>query len=46
MAKRLANVHPSSILRAPDDESRREELRAFVADLTKIAKKVGPVRPE
>src|SRR5215207_7361188 len=31
-----ATVHPSSILRAPDDESRREEMRAFVADLRKV----------
>jgi len=32
-----ATVHPSSILRAPDDESRRQELREFVADLKKVA---------
>jgi DNA polymerase len=41
-----ATVHPSSILRAPDDESRREEMRAFVADLRKVAKKLTPARPE
>ena len=41
-----ATVHPSSILRAPDDDSRREEMRAFVADLRKIAKNLSPVRPE
>jgi DNA polymerase len=35
-----ASVHPSSILRAPDDESRREEMRRFVADLKKIAAKL------
>ena len=29
----LATVHPSSILRAPDDESRHREYDAFVADL-------------
>lgn len=29
-----ATVHPSSILRAPDDETRRTELRAFVKDLS------------
>jgi DNA polymerase len=34
----LATVHPSSILRAPDDETRRRELRAFVDDLTVVAK--------
>ena len=31
-----ATVHPSSILRAPDDETRRREMRLFVADLKKI----------
>jgi|SRR5579871_2674648 len=30
-------VHPSSILRAPDDKSRHEAYRAFVADLKRIA---------
>jgi uracil-DNA glycosylase family protein len=29
----FATVHPSSILRAPDDESRRRERRLFVDDL-------------
>ena len=29
----LATVHPSSILRAPDDESRRRERALFVSDL-------------
>jgi uracil-DNA glycosylase len=33
----LATVHPSSILRAPDDDSRHEEMRKFVADLKKVA---------
>ena len=32
-----ATVHPSSILRAPDDEARRAEMRAFVADLKRVA---------
>jgi len=32
-ARVLATVHPSSILRAPDDEARREELRRFTDDL-------------
>ncbi|MGH2591359.1 MAG: UdgX family uracil-DNA binding protein [Actinomycetota bacterium] len=31
-----ATVHPSSILRAPDDASRQEELRAFVHDLATV----------
>jgi len=36
-----ATVHPSSILRAPDDESRRREMREFVADLEKVAKRLA-----
>ncbi len=32
-----ATVHPSSILRAPSDEARREKLPPFVAQLKKIA---------
>jgi DNA polymerase len=31
-----ATVHPSSILRAPDDKSRRLQMRAFVSDLKKV----------
>jgi DNA polymerase len=34
----MATVHPSSILRAPDDETRRTEMRRFVDDLKKVAK--------
>jgi len=33
----LATIHPSSILRAPDDDSRHEEMHKFVADLKKVA---------
>jgi uracil-DNA glycosylase family protein len=33
----MATVHPSSILRAPDDETRAIETRAFVADLKRVA---------
>jgi uracil-DNA glycosylase len=33
----MATVHPSSILRTPDD-AREEAMRAFVADLRKVAK--------
>jgi uracil-DNA glycosylase len=32
----MATVHPSSILRAPDDETRRLEYRRFVDDLKKL----------
>ena len=35
-----ATVHPSSILRAPDDDARREEMRRFVEDLKKIARAI------
>ena len=37
----LATVHPSSILRAPDDETRREELKRFTADLRKVGRAVA-----
>jgi uracil-DNA glycosylase family protein len=33
----LATVHPSSLLRAPDEETRERETRRFVEDLRKIA---------
>jgi uracil-DNA glycosylase len=34
----MATVHPSSILRAPDEESRHNEERKFIADLKRITK--------
>jgi len=37
-----ATVHPSSILRAPDDKARHEEMRRFVEDLKKIARRLPP----
>jgi uracil-DNA glycosylase len=33
----LATVHPSSILRAPNDDARHEQMAQFVADLKKVA---------
>jgi uracil-DNA glycosylase family protein len=33
----IATVHPSSILRAPDAESRRRQMREFVDDLKQVA---------
>jgi DNA polymerase len=36
----MATVHPSSILRAPDEEARRRERKRFVADLRKLARKL------
>jgi len=36
----MATVHPSSILRAPDDETRHLEYRRFVDDLKKLARVV------
>jgi DNA polymerase len=32
-----ATVHPSAILRAPDEEARREERRLFTEDLRTVA---------
>lgn len=40
-ARVVATVHPSSILRAPDEESRRAEMRAFVRDLRGVAKLIA-----
>jgi uracil-DNA glycosylase len=34
----MATVHPSSLLRAPDEESRRRETQLFVEDLRKVAR--------
>jgi uracil-DNA glycosylase len=34
----VATVHPSAILRAPDDESRHAEMEAFIADLAIVAR--------
>jgi len=33
----IATVHPSSILRAPDDDARHQQMRAFVNDLKTVA---------
>ncbi|SRR5581483_3400902 len=41
----MATVHPSSILRAPDDETRERETAAFIEDLrmlTEIANETAP----
>jgi uracil-DNA glycosylase len=37
----MATVHPSSILRAPDDETRHEEKRRFIDDLKKVARVIS-----
>ena len=37
----MATVHPSSILRAPDEESRRAEMERFIADLNKLAHEIS-----
>jgi uracil-DNA glycosylase family protein len=38
-----ATVHPSSILRAPTDEARHDEMRKFVDDLKKIRKALSAI---
>ncbi|HLZ94819.1 MAG TPA: UdgX family uracil-DNA binding protein [Candidatus Dormibacteraeota bacterium] len=40
----VATVHPSSILRAPDDTSRAEAKAAFVADLRAVARELDKPR--
>jgi len=37
----IATVHPSSILRAPDEEAREAAMRDFVADLDVVARELG-----
>jgi uracil-DNA glycosylase len=37
----MATVHPSSLLRAPDDETRRRGVEAFTSDLRKLASALG-----
>lgn len=39
----LATVHPSSILRAPDEQTRKEETARFVKDLKKVAALISAV---
>lgn len=42
--KVMATVHPSSILRAPDDDARHAELEKFVADLKNVAKAIHDLK--
>jgi len=37
----LATVHPSSLLRAPDDETRRRETERFIEDLRTVVKRLS-----
>jgi uracil-DNA glycosylase family protein len=41
----IATVHPSSILRALDDESRHSQLTAFIADLKQAARMITETSP-
>jgi DNA polymerase len=41
----MATVHPSSILRAPDDESRHAEMEKFIADLKEVAAVIHGLAP-
>jgi len=36
-----ATIHPSAILRAPDDAARASERRSFIADLSNVARALG-----
>jgi uracil-DNA glycosylase len=33
----MATVHPSALLRAPDEQTREREIRRFVEDFRKVA---------
>ena len=41
----IATVHPSSILRAPDDEARHAQMKAFIDDLRQVALFIQKKRP-
>ena len=41
----MATVHPSSLLRAPDDETRGRETARFIEDLKKAARAAAAARP-
>jgi DNA polymerase len=41
----IATVHPSSLLRAPDEETRRIEMKRFVGDLKEAAKVIRRLPP-
>jgi DNA polymerase len=41
-----ATIHPSSILRAPDDESRRDAMQGFVEDLRTVAGRLATAETE
>jgi uracil-DNA glycosylase family protein len=43
--KLMATVHPSSILRAPDDETRRAETERLVEDLRSAWRQINPRQP-
>jgi uracil-DNA glycosylase len=40
-SKVVATIHPSSVLRQPDEESRAREYKHFVADLRVALKAAG-----
>jgi len=44
-SKVLATVHPSSILRTPGNEARRQAMEQFVDDLRKIRKAIERLSP-
>jgi len=44
-AEILATVHPSSILRAPDEEARSREMEAFVGDLAVVSAHLRDLYP-
>jgi uracil-DNA glycosylase len=37
----MATLHPSAVLRAPDDETRRQQKEALISDLKKVAKLIA-----
>jgi uracil-DNA glycosylase len=41
--KVIATIHPSAILRAPDERTRDEEMKRFIADLRIVARRIAQI---
>ena len=41
----IATIHPSAILRAPDEETRADEMWRFIQDLKKVARAISELAP-
>jgi DNA polymerase len=42
----LATIHPSAVLRAPDDDARHQLFQTLVSDLRLVARLLDPKKPD